>query len=341
VWTGAEATLLFVTVLAEAVRWGLPLDEAEPLLPAAGRCLGWLRTVTGADGLVRAPGPGGSPPFARAEIQAMAHRAAQQGADLLDAFGRPGAGRWREWADALRKRFADRFWIDDARGPGPRPAVALAPDGAPVDVPSSAFAHLLDTGLLAGGRIGDGLLDPVRAEQLAALLTGPELDSGWGLRSLGARSPRFAPLVHRGGAVLAADTALAVAGLCAHGFGARAEVLIEGHLAAAAHFESRLPEMYGGERREPGSAPLPHPRACRPEATAAASAVQLLTAPAGLRPDAPAGRIGLRPAGVPGPLGEVRLSGLEVSGGPLAVRITSAGLGLVEEAPEGVRLARE
>jgi hypothetical protein len=334
-WTGGEATLLYVTVLAEAVRWGMPEREAGPLLPAAGRCLGWLRTAAAGDGLVwDPPGPDGRR-LARVEMQAMAHRAAWQGADLLDAFGRPGAGRWREWAAVLRKRCAERFWIDDARGG--RPAAALHGDGAPLDVPASTAVHLLDAGLAAGATTGEGLLDPVRTELLAQRLSTAAMDSGWGLRTLAADSPRFSPLGHRGGAVRVFDTAVAAEGLFAHGHGRAGAALLHGLLAAAECFERRLPEMYGGEQRAPGTAPLTHPRSCYPDALAAASVVRLLTGVAGIRPDAPAGRVALAPAdGMP--LGEIRLGGLELAGRPFAVRVGRSGLGLVEQAAEGIRL---
>ena len=45
--TGTEATLLFPVLLAEARRWGLPEQDIEELMPAAERCLTWLRSGTG------------------------------------------------------------------------------------------------------------------------------------------------------------------------------------------------------------------------------------------------------------------------------------------------------
>ena len=98
--TGIEATLLFPAVLAEARRWGLPEQETERLLPAAERCLRWLRRVTdppggGRGGYVPDPVPGG--PY-RCETQAHAHRAALLGADLLDACGSSDAAALRDWA---------------------------------------------------------------------------------------------------------------------------------------------------------------------------------------------------------------------------------------------------
>ncbi|MFD7029957.1 glycogen debranching N-terminal domain-containing protein [Streptomyces sp. NPDC059917] len=329
--TGTEATLAFPVVLAEARRWGLPEPEVERLLPTAERCLGWLRGALSEDGFLADPDPGPR----RCETQAHAHRAALLGADLLEGCGRPGAEEWREWAAALRARFADAFWLD---GPdGGRPAAALHPDGRPLPRLTGAAAHLLDTGLLGGGRLAPGLLDRIRSEQVARLLGAPPMDSGWGLRSMAVREPGHNPFGHHSGAVRAYESAVAVAGLAGAGFEKEAAGLLRGLLDAAERFGYRLPEMYAAEQRTAGSAPLPHPAACRPAAVAAAAAIHVLAALAGIRPDAPAGTVALAP--LPGaPLGELRLSGLRVAGEPFAVRVSRLGLGMVEEASDALQL---
>lgn len=329
--TGTEATLGFPAVLAEARRWGLPEEEVARLLPVAERCLDWLRGALGEDGFLADPDPGPR----RCETQAHAHRAALLGADLLADCGRPGAAEWREWAAELRERFRARFWID---GPdGGRPAAALHPDGRPLPRLTGAAAHLLDTGLLGGGQVAPGLLDPVRTEHLARLLGAPAMDSGWGLRSMAAREPGHNPFGHRSGAVRAYESALAVSGLAQAGFEKEAAGLLRGLLDAAETFGYRLPEMYAAEQRTAGSAPLPHPAACRPAAVAAAAGIHALTALAGIRPDAPAGTVAVTPrAGAP--LGALRLSGLRVSGEPFTVRISRLGVGMVEEAGDGLQL---
>src|SRR5699024_7462067 len=45
-----DATPLFVILLAEAARWGLPAAELNALLPAADRALAWLEQYGDADG---------------------------------------------------------------------------------------------------------------------------------------------------------------------------------------------------------------------------------------------------------------------------------------------------
>ncbi|UXY22386.1 glycogen debranching protein [Streptomyces cynarae] len=330
--TGTEATLLFPVLLAEAWRWGLPERETEELLPAAEHCLRWLRTTVG-DG-VYLPDPQPTGPL-RCETQAQAHRAAVVGADLLDAYGRPGGAELREWAEELRDAFCEDFWIEDRSGG--RPAAARTRDGRLVPHLGAGAAHLLDTGLLGCGTLAPGLLDKARTEQLARLLGGPAMDSGWGLRGLAAREAAYNPFGHRAGAVRVHETAVAVAGLAAAGYEKEAGGLLGGMLAAAEAFGYRLPEMFAGEPRTEGSAPLPHPAACRPAATAAAAGVLLLTALVGIRPDAPAGTVTLCPVRS-APLGEIVLTGLRLAGAPFSVRVGRLGLAMVEEAADGLQL---
>ncbi|MFD5877826.1 amylo-alpha-1,6-glucosidase [Streptomyces yangpuensis] len=329
--TGTEATLAFPAVLAEARLWGMAEEEVARLLPAAERCLDWLRGAFGKDGFLADPDPGPR----RCETQAHAHRAAVLGADLLAGCGRPGAEEWRERAAALRERFRERFWID---GPdGGRPAAALHPDGRPLPRLTGAASHLLDTGLIGGGRLAPGLLDRPRTEQLARLFGAPAMDCGWGLRSMALKEPGHNPFGHRSGAVRAYESAVAVSGLAAAGFEKEAAGLLRGLLDAAEAFGYRLPEMFAAEQRTAGSVPVPHPAACRPAAGAAAAGIHALTALAGIRPDAPAGTVALVP--LPGaPLGAIRLAGLRVAGEPFAVRVSRLGLGMVEEAADALQL---
>nr|WP_234430549.1 glycogen debranching N-terminal domain-containing protein [Streptomyces sp. NRRL F-4489] len=335
--TGIEATLLFPAVLAEARRWGLPDRETERLLPTAERCLHWLRTATDRPAAGRGgylPDPASDGPY-RCETQAHAHRAAVLGADLLDACQAPGAAALRDWAADLRARFRADFWLDDRAGG--RPAALLTAAGRPVPHLGATAAHLLDTGLLGGAAHAPGLLDAARTDQLCRLLRAPALDSGWGLRGLGANESGYNPFGHRGGAVRVHETAVAAAGLAAAGHEAAAGALTRGILDAAESFGHRLPEMYAGEQRTAGGVPVPHPAACRPAAVAAAGAVQILIALAGLRPDVPAGTVTVRPLGT-APLGAMQLTGLTIAEQPFAVRISRLGMGMVEEAADGLHL---
>jgi glycogen debranching enzyme len=332
-----DATPLFVVTLAEARRWGMPDDEVAALLPAAERALEWLGTFDGGfvsytgsadrltnqgwkdsgDGIQHADGRPARPPVALSEVQAYSYQAAVLGADLLDAFGRPGADRWRRWAADLAERFRARFWVDD--GAGGYPAIALDGEGRPVDGVASNLGHLLGTGLLTAAE---------EAEVAARL---PELDSGWGLRTLTPAAAGFDPLSYHLGSVWPHDTAIAILGLVRSGHPEVAARLARGLIGAAPAFGHRLPELFGGQ--DSSAPPVPYPTACSPQAWAAAVSPALVTALLGLDVDVPAGRVALAP--VPG-FGELAADNIRVGGAVLSVRVAGDGRASVTGLPSGM-----
>ncbi|MEO7746346.1 MAG: glycogen debranching N-terminal domain-containing protein [Actinomycetota bacterium] len=327
-----DATPLWVTLLVEAWRWGADPAAVAPLLPAAEAALGWLREQVAADptGFVRYVDRSGSglqnqgwkdsgdsvqwadghladAPIALCEVQAYAYEAAVGGADLLAAFGRPGAESLRQWAAELRQRFRRQFWVEDDQGR--YPAIALDRDGRAVDGIASNMGHLL----------GTGLLDADEAATVAARLAGPDLDSGYGLRTLSSRSPRFSPMSYHGGAVWPHDTAITARGLLLEGHDDVAASLLTGLLAGAGAFADRLPELYAGVQAD-ASGPLPYPASCRPQAWSAAAGTCVATLALGLRPDVPGGTLTLGPPSVQ-PWGELSVDGLRLGDHPLSVTV--------------------
>jgi glycogen debranching enzyme len=340
-----DATPLFVTLLAEAWRWGMAEAEVAALVPNAERALAWLRDSADPDGdgfveyipdhaglanqgwkdsdegVQSAAGVLAAPPIALCEAQAYAYQAARNGADLLDAFGRPGAAWWRAWAADLRERFAKRYWVEDADGP----YLAIALDAAkqPVDGVASNMGHVL----------GTGILDADGAAAVARRLGSADMDCGYGLRTLGARSARYNPLGYHVGCVWPHDTAIAIDALARTGHGDVAVRLARGLVDAAQWFDYRLPELFGGEQRAPGVGPLPYPAACRPQAWSAASAVLVLTSLLGLVADVPEGRLLVAPPR-PAPYRRLAVRGLRVGGGRLDVRLLDGAVAV--DAPPGL-----
>lgn len=332
-----DATPLWVILLHDAWRWGMDPEQVRDLLPHAEAALEWLATYGDADGdglleYVNASGLGLSnqgwkdsgdairwrdgtlaeAPIALCEVQAYGYEAAMDGAALLRAFGRPGAERWEQWAQRLKLRFRETFWVEDETGR--YPAVALDAAKRPVDSVTSGFGHLL----------GTGLLDEEESALLAARLAGPELNSGFGLRTLSTNSTGFNPFGYHIGSIWPHDTAIAVHGLVRAGFPAEAASLADGLVAAAPAFEGRLPELFAGHGSAADSVPAPYPASCRPQAWSAASAVTLLTAALGLEADVPEGTLRFAPRAAEG-IGPLRLTGLRVAGAPLDVTLDATG----------------
>jgi glycogen debranching enzyme len=310
-----DATALWITLLHDAWKWGMPDAEVEALLPNLETALVWMRSYgdSDADGFleyVDSTGHGlanqgwkdsgdsiqwrdgrlSEGPIALCEVQAYAYEAAVGGAALLDHFGRSGGAHWREWAAALKTRFNEAFWIESPGGA--YPAVALDAHKQKVDTVTSNIGHLL----------GTGILDAEGSRLVAQRLVSPELSSGYGLRTMSTDSTGYWPLSYHGGSVWTHDTAIAIAGLGRAGFGAEAAVLIEGLLRTAEGFDYRMPELHSGHSTEETTAPIPYPAACRPQAWSAASAVAVLGTILGLEPDAQNDDLRISPLPIAGAL---------------------------------------
>ncbi len=332
-----DATPLWVCLLHDAWRWGMPSAEVAELLPAAERALAWMADFGDADGdgfleYVDVTGTGlanqgwkdsgdsvqwrdgrlATGPIALAEVQGYAHEAALGGAALLDAFGRPGADRWRDWAARLRDRFREVFWVPGADGG--YPGIALDADKRAVDTVTSNIGHLL----------GTGLLDAQEEALVAERLVRPDMSSGYGLRTMSTQSAGYWPLRYHGGAVWPHDTAVVLAGMARSGHAAAAATLADGLLAAADEFDGRLPELYAGDARGAVPRAVPYPAACRPQAWSAAACVAVLGAILGLDPDVPAGVLRVAPPR-PSPVGSLQVHGLRLAGYRLDVDVSPDG----------------
>ena len=337
-----DATPLWICLLHDSWRWGLDPAVVEELLDPLERALGWLDKDGDPDGdgfleyLDRSGAGLANPgwkdsndsvrfrdgriadgPIALCEVQGYAHEAALGGAALLDAFGRPGADRWREYAARLNAAFREKFWVTD--GQGPHPALALDGEKRPVDALSSNIGHLLGTGLLTAEE----------SAAVAARLGAPDMNSGFGLRTMSSTAGGYGPLTYHCGSVWPHDTAIAIAGLAREGHGDVAASLVLGVLAAGESFDWRLPELFAGDGTDTVRRALAYPASCRPQAWAAASSVAVLSAVLGLRPDVPAGRLEVRPAR-PAPLGAVHAAGLRVGQDRIDVTVAADGAATVE-----------
>ena len=305
-----DATALWVILLHDAWKWGLPDANVESLLSHLEEALTWLRDHADADGdglleYIDLSGHGlanqgwkdsgdsvqwrdghlAEGPIALCEVQAYAYEAAIGGATILEHFGRDGSA-WRDWASALKQNFRERFWVNDADGA--YPAIALDAEKRRVDSLTSNIGHLL----------GTGLIDADESALIARRLVSPELNSGFGLRTMSTAAEGYWPLSYHGGSVWTHDTAIAIMGLSKAGFRDEAGELIDGLLAAASAFDYRMPELHSGESAAETSRPIPYPAACRPQAWSAAAAVAVVASVLGLSADAQNGTLTASAAGL-------------------------------------------
>lgn len=351
-----DATPLFVILLDEAARWGCDPGRVRALLPAADRALQWItehgdadgdgfveyrrRTDRGLvnqgwkdseDGVNFAVGRLAEPPIALVEVQAYVYGAYLARAHLAEINGDDVTQRrCTERAATLRARFDEAFWLPE-RG---HYALALDADKRPVDSLTSNIGHALWTGIAL----------PDRANAVADHLLGPELFSGWGVRTLATSMTRYNPVSYHNGSVWPHDNALVVAGLMRYGKADHARRIAAGLVDAAVAFGGRLPELFCGFDRADVPVPVAYPTSCSPQAWAAATPISLLRSLLRLHPCVPHRTVNVAPA-LPEGWGQVRIRGLRVGDATMdvdtaadrAVSTLPGGLDVTASTDEGGR----
>jgi glycogen debranching enzyme len=239
-------------------------------------------------------------PIALAEVQGYVFDAKRRMARLARMRGEEDlAARLEAEAATLRERFEAAFWLPRER----YYAMAIGQNG-----------HLADAiGSNPGQCLWSELIDPERAVDVAARLRGPDLDSGWGVRTFASGQPGYNPLGYHTGSVWPHDTGLIVAGLKKYGFHDDASKLAGSIFEAAQHFDDfRLPELFCGFERSRISVPVPYPVACSPQAWAAGAPLLFLRSMLGLRALADRRELELVQPHLPTWLGKVTISNLRV-----------------------------
>ncbi|MER7416083.1 glycogen debranching N-terminal domain-containing protein [Micromonospora peucetia] len=294
----ADTTPLFVILLDEYERWSGDAELVRQLRHPARMALDWIDEygdLTG-DGYLRyqcrdtrhgrvnqgwkdSPGAivhrdGREPGFPRAtcELQGYAYDAKRRGARLAREFWDDPAyaDRLEHQAAELRQRFNRDFWLPH-RG---YYALALEPDGTPVETLTSNVGHLL----------WSGIVDDERAGTVADHLVGPDLFSGWGVRTLAAGQRPYNPLGSHLGAVWPSDNALIVAGLRRYRRDEQAARIAAGVLDIARAIGGPVPEVIAGYPRQLTTFPVRLPVAGRPQAWSSGALLMLLGTLLGLEP---------------------------------------------------------
>ncbi len=305
----ADATPLYLLLLAESYRWMGDAAALAPFKPVAERCLEWIdrygdrdgdgfqeygpRTPSGYrnqawrdahDGVLDENGVFPEPPIAMCEMQAYAYGAKAWIAPLFEAWGDSERARnLRHEAAELRRRFRDSFWMDETN------EVAFALDGKKraLRTVTSNPGHCLWMGVLESstGRLaGERLMKP-------------DMFSGWGIRTLSDQHPSYDPHSYQRGSVWPHDSIIAAAGLRRYGLVEEAWQIIDGLLGAVMCFEDiQMPELFSGLRKEGFAVPVPYRTANVPQAWSAGAVLQMVRVLLGLEPDMPAGKLYVDPA---------------------------------------------
>ncbi|HRW01267.1 MAG TPA: amylo-alpha-1,6-glucosidase [Tetrasphaera sp.] len=329
-----DATALWVVLLHDAWRAGMPQDQVRALLPNLQAAVAWIQAAadnetgllryldtTGhglsnqgwkdsGDSMRRRDGSIAPAPIALVEAQAYAVEAAADAAHLYDAFGLTGGEDVRAWGKTLAERLRERYWVSDERGS--YLAMAIDGQGQPVDGVGSNMGHVLGTGALTDDEV----------ETTIARLNSPDLLGEFGIGTLGRGNPAYNPIGYHTGSVWTHDSAIALLGMVREGRGADGVAIARGLVDCGAALGYRVPELYAGESA--AGAPAPYPASCRPQAWAAASAVALVSAVLGLVVDVPGRRIALSPMR-PAPFGPVTVTGLRFGATRFTVEVDATG----------------
>src|SRR6266545_3771511 len=294
----ADATALYVVLLDEYERWTGDRRLVRELEPEARAALNWIdeyadligngygsyqrrNEKTGLenqcwkdswDSISYRDGRLAGFPRATCELQGYAYDARLRGARLArEIWNDPTfADVLEQQAADLKRRFNRDFWVE-ADGYF---ALALDVDGNQVDALSSNNGHLL----------WSGIVDKSKAKAVARHLMGPRLFSGWGVRTLAEGEGRFNPIGYHVGTVWPFDNSFIAWGLRRYGFKQEAAQIAAGILNAAAFFDGRLPEAFGGYQREATRYPVQYPTACSPQAWSTGAPLLFLRTMLGLEP---------------------------------------------------------
>jgi len=343
-----DATPLWITVLRDAWKWGLADRQVEALLPNLQAATRWLTqdAAPDADGLLKYIDTSGKglanqgwkdsadairwrdghiadAPIALCEAQAYAVEAASAAAELYSHFNIEGSGDLLDYAEQMRARFRDHFWV----GPPDERYIGLAVDGQgrTVDGLGSNMGHVL----------GTGTLNAEEVDRVARTLTSPGLLSRYGILTLARDNAGFNPIGYHTGSIWTHDTAICAWGLAREGKRDQATRVAQSLLASAEAFDYRWPELYASAGVL--DRPVPYPASCRPQAWSTASAAVLVSVALGFEPDAPAGRLTLRPAR-PAAYGQMTIRGLRFAGRSFGVRCAPDGSTELLNAPDDVEI---
>jgi glycogen debranching enzyme len=312
-WTGDDSLLHeYREVALKGLKWidrygDLDDDgfqEYQTRSPKGYENMGWKDA---GDAVVYPDGTQVKQPKALCELQAIVYDAWLRTAENFDRLGEPEkAADLRERAADLRKRFEESFWCEEI----------------------GSYAYGLDPGKKqiktivsnAGQCLTFGIASPEHAGRVVKRLMEPDMWSGWGIRTLSALNPAYNPFSYQNGSVWPHDNSLIALGFKRYGFAEEAARVAHDIFAAASYFSGyRLPELYAGIQRKPGTFPVQYLGANVPQAWAAGGVFLFLQVLLGLRPDAPHNRFYVNPT-LPDWLPDVTLQDLKVGNSKLNLR---------------------
>jgi glycogen debranching enzyme len=228
------------------------------------------------DAIVYPDGSQVEDPLGTCEMQAFAYAGKLHFAEVLWWLDETEeASRLYREADELKKRFNDRFWMDDEN----YVAMAIDKDDKLVKTIASDPGHCVTS----------GILHEELAPKVVNRLLQPDMFSGWGVRTLSSAHPAYNPFAYHRGTVWPVENGAFVLGMARYGLHGEMWQLARALFEAARLFEyDRMPEVFGGHARDQGH-PFPglYEEADSPQAWSASASFLIMQALLGLYPYAP------------------------------------------------------
>jgi glycogen debranching enzyme len=223
-------------------------------------------------------------PIGTCEMQGFVYAAKVSFSEVLWWMGETSeAERLYGEAEELKKRFNEKFWMEDEG----LFAMGIDKGGEPIRSVASDSGHCLLS----------GIIDESRAPRLTNRMLMPDLFSGWGIRTLSSEHPAYNPFSYHRGSVWPVENGSFVLGFARYGLHGEMHRLAKALFEAAALFpHCRLPELFGGHQRT-DDAPFPglYTEADWPQAWSASAVFTMVRAMLGLFPYAPANALILDP----------------------------------------------
>ena len=320
----ANAPFLYPILASTVWHWTADKERIRPLIKPALDALAWAdkyslhengfykyqtRSKQGmknqgwkdsSDAIVYPDGSQVKDPLGTCEMQAFAYAAKLHFSELLWWMGEvEQARRLYSEANELKKRFNERFWMEDEG------YVAMAIDSRdrPVKTIASDPGHCLLSGIMQEDLV----------PRLANRMMQPDLFSGWGVRTLSSAHPAYNPFAYHRGTVWPVENGAFVLAMARYGLHGEMWRLSRALFEAAALFDyDRLPEVFGGHTRDEKH-PFPglYEKADSPQAWSASVPFAIVQALVGIYPYAPLNILFLDPW-LPEWLPEITLEDLRV-----------------------------
>lgn len=352
-----DATPLWLMSISEYYKWSGNKEKVQQWLPQMEKSLGWINKNLDNDGFLKFIDPSGNLtnqgwkdsgnsakhaigadgkiklpkyPIALAEVQGYVYAAKLGAAAIYKDLGQVDkAAKYEQEAAKLKENFNNKFWLKDEKFI----AMALDADGNAIHSytkdpitgkeefsVTSNGSQALATGIIDSTKninVNEKMMS--KAELVEQMTMSPELNNGWGIKTLNKSAPAHNPKDYHNGTVWPHDTAFITRGLNHK----NAAQISKGLTEAVATFpDKRVPEVLAGFERKPEDTKVDvYPNACIPQLWSSAGVVNLPFSYLGIKPDVKNNKVILDNPVLPDGLNSIKIDNIYFKGEPINLEV--------------------